>query len=87
MNKALLFCLLVGFSIEGFSQETTIETTTIESNFKTQNKGKFYFYWGWNKAQYTNSDLSFKGDDYDFTLYDVAAVVVVFWVFVILVTS
>jgi|TARA_B110000902_G_C14258099_1_gene568718 hypothetical protein len=73
MNKAFLFCLLVGFSIEGFSQETTIETTTIESNFKTQNKGKFYFYWGWNKAQYTYSDLSFKGDDYDFTLYDVAA--------------
>ena len=66
MNKALLVCLLVGFSIEGYSQETTTMKPHNESNFKTQNKGKFYFYWGWNKAQYSYSDLTFKGDDYEF---------------------
>ena len=32
------------------------------------NKGKFYVYWGWNHAQYTKSDIQFKGDGYDFTL-------------------
>ena len=50
-----------------------METPTIETSFKTQNKGKLYFYWGWNKAQYSYSDITFRGDDYEFTLYDVAA--------------
>lgn len=47
-----------------------------ESTFEFQeykNKGKFFIYWGWNRANYSNSDISFKGDDYNFTLKDVAA--------------
>jgi hypothetical protein len=35
--------------------------------------GQFYFYWGWNHSSYTNSDINFKGDSHNFTLYDVAA--------------
>ncbi|MDO3694633.1 hypothetical protein QVZ41_07215 [Wenyingzhuangia sp. chi5] len=42
-----------------------------ETEFK--NKGKFYAYWGWNRAAYTQSDIHFKGPDYDFTLTDVVA--------------
>ena len=38
-----------------------------------ENKGKFYVYWGWNHAQYSKSDIQFKGDNYDFTLADVVA--------------
>jgi hypothetical protein len=30
-------------------------------------------YWGWNQARYTNSDIRFYGDNYDFTLADVSA--------------
>ena len=37
------------------------------------NKGKFYVYWGWNNAQYSKSDIRFKGDNYDFTLDKVTA--------------
>lgn len=37
------------------------------------NKGKFYVYWGWNHAQYSKSDIRFKGNDYDFTLDNVSA--------------
>ena len=37
------------------------------------NKGKFFIYWGWNRAAYTNSDISFRGDSYDFILDDVRA--------------
>jgi hypothetical protein len=33
-----------------------------------------YVYWGGNRDSYTNSDIRFKGANYDFTLYDVAAV-------------
>lgn len=38
-----------------------------------ENKGKFYVYWGWNNSQYTKSDIRFVGENYDFTLQDVAA--------------
>jgi hypothetical protein len=73
MQKAILACILIVFSIQGQSQETILETTAIKTNFKTKNKGKLYFYWGWNKAQYSYSDITFKGDNYNFTLYNIAA--------------
>jgi hypothetical protein len=40
---------------------------------KVTNKGKFFVYWGWNWASYTDSDIRFKGDNYDFTLSNVKA--------------
>ncbi len=39
----------------------------------TERKGAIYGGWGWNRASYTNSDITFKGDDYNFTLLDVKA--------------
>ncbi|MFD2917240.1 hypothetical protein [Psychroserpens luteus] len=36
-------------------------------------KGELYFYWGWNRSWYNNSDIHFKGKDYNFTLSDVKA--------------
>jgi hypothetical protein len=36
-------------------------------------QGQWYGYWGWNNATYSNSDIHFKGDDHDFTLYGVKA--------------
>ncbi|MGY5353396.1 hypothetical protein [Wenyingzhuangia sp. IMCC45467] len=51
-----------------------ILTSTVqaqETEFK--NKGKFYAYWGWNRSAYSQSDIHFKGNDYDFTLTDVVA--------------
>lgn len=40
---------------------------------KVSNKGKFFVYWGWNWANYSDSDIRFKGDNYDFTLRNVKA--------------
>lgn len=37
------------------------------------NKGKFFISYGWNKSNYTNSDIHFKGNDYAFTLSKVKA--------------
>lgn len=39
----------------------------------TKHKGKFFFYWGWNHASFTKSNITFKGKDYDFSLKDVIA--------------
>lgn len=47
---------------------------TVQLNAQSKhNKGKFYVYWGWNRAAYSKSDIHFTGDNYDFTLYDVKA--------------
>lgn len=35
--------------------------------------GRFYAVWGWNRAQYTASDIHMIGPDYDFILHDVKA--------------
>jgi hypothetical protein len=36
-------------------------------------KGKFYFFWGYNRGFYTRSDIHLFGENYDFTLFDVVA--------------
>ncbi len=38
-----------------------------------QKKGDLYFYWGWNREWFSNCDIHFTGETYDFTLYDVKA--------------
>lgn len=49
-----------------FSQENP-------SKYSESNKGKFFVYWGGNRESYSDSDIRFKGADYDFTIYDVEA--------------
>jgi hypothetical protein len=36
-------------------------------------KGSIYVFWGWNRSEYSKSDIHFKGNGYDFTLSDVTA--------------
>ena len=53
-----------------------IAQENIEDNIqkkKVTNKGKFFVYWGWNWASYSDSDIRFKGNNYDFTLSNVKA--------------
>ena len=58
-----IFLLLGVFS---YSQNT-------DYNDSGSNKGKVFVYWGWNRAHYSQSDIVFKGDNYDFTLTEVKA--------------
>ena len=44
-----------------------------KDQYQQNNKGKFYVYWGWNRGTFSNSDIRFKGENYDFTLSDVSA--------------
>lgn len=67
--KSILLISSLFISAFVFTQELSPSTTPIELG----KKGTFYVYWGWNRSLYTNSDMSFKGPSYDFTLEKVAA--------------
>ncbi len=64
---SLLMLLLATSIMVGQEQENEVQKK------KVTNKGKFFVYWGWNWASYTDSDIRFKGDNYDFTLSNVKA--------------
>ncbi len=38
-----------------------------------ENSRRWSIYWGWNRSNYSNSTIHFKGSDHDFTLKDVKA--------------
>jgi hypothetical protein len=65
MNRTLFVIVLCLFVNQVFSQKLAAY-----SNLK---KGQLYVMWGWNRAAYTKSNISFKGSDYDFKLYKVKA--------------
>ena len=68
MKKLSFLLLIVAVTLQTFAQEQKVQ-----DKYTAHNKGKFYVYWGGNRDSYTKSDIHFKGADYDFTLYDVAA--------------
>lgn len=63
--KILTALILLLVSVKMVAQEPIVEKIT--------NKGKFYVYWGWNRGTYSDSDIRFKGENYDFTLSAVTA--------------
>lgn len=68
MNKYIIILIVLFFSTASLiGQENTVPS----KKNKVSNKGKFFVYWGWNWASYTDSDIRFKGDNYDFTLQKV----------------
>ena len=60
----LIVLMVVVCHISGIAQSKIIEPN---------NKGKMYILWGWNWGYYSNSDIHFTGNDYDFVLKDVKA--------------
>lgn len=61
-----LIVVLLVITSTSFAQEKPSQKEEVR-------KGTWYMYWGWNRGWFTNSDVSFKGDGYDFTLYDLVA--------------
>jgi hypothetical protein len=54
-----------------FSQEEKSVWSVMNS---TDNReGELFVYWGYNRAYYGTSDIHYKGDDFDFTLFDARA--------------
>lgn len=67
-NIVLVILILVGTVT--FSQEA-LDAQKVNYNDAVSNKGKMFVYWGWNRGHFSASDITFKGEDYNFTLYDV----------------
>lgn len=68
MKKFFITMALGMSTLTFFAQETPKELYT------AHNKGKFFFFWGGNRGWYSNSDITFTGNGYDFTIKDVEAV-------------
>lgn len=68
--KKVIFGILAGI----FSISSLVAQDASPSRYTASNKGKFFLFWGGNRGYYSKSDINFKGNGYDFTLYDVAAV-------------
>lgn len=64
--KKLFSLFLVVFSLATYAQENS-------KTYKYNNKGKLYFYWGWNNSAYSQSDIYFYGKNFEFTLKDAVA--------------
>jgi hypothetical protein len=60
----LLTCLFSLMSSVNAAEE-------VKENIRQQ--GQWYGYWGWNRSQYSDSNISFKGEDHDFTLHKTSA--------------
>ncbi len=65
--KNLFTIILILFTTFLFSQNTD---NLPKDKYTAHNKGKIYIYWGGNRGSYTNSDIRFKGSNYDFTVQD-----------------
>lgn len=56
--------------ISPLSAQENVETLKYSQN----NKGKFFISWGANRAAYSKSDITFKGEGFNFTIQDASAV-------------
>jgi len=75
-DKCTVLIMVLFTSQIVFSQQNDIAKQEEDISKKgpiIKRKGQFFTSWGWNRTSYSNSDIRFKGDDYDFTLSDTKA--------------
>jgi len=57
------------FAVNIFAQDEI----AIQDKYTAHNKGKFFVSWGGNRDSYSKSDVTFKGENYNFTIHDMEA--------------
>lgn len=67
--KLLLSFLAFVCITTSYSQDEPVK----KERYTAHNKGKFYIFWGGNRESFSNSDIRFKGANYDFTIDNVEA--------------
>lgn len=66
----LLFLFVFSFLPPLYSEGDLLKIKGLKS---TERKKQFWIYWGYNRAQYSVSNIKFTGPNYDFTLFDICA--------------
>jgi len=69
----LFFVLLIGTTIFSAQEKDTIKTVRCDLGSPILKKGRMFVFFGWNRSAYSNSDIHFKGNGYDFQLDNVKA--------------
>lgn len=70
MKKTIILILILCItSLDSHTQELIAKETRFTSN----NKGKIYIYWGGNRGNFSRSDITFKGNNYKFTVKNAVA--------------
>jgi len=64
--KKIFSIVMIFITVYGYSQEVPVP-------IKNGQKGEFFLSWGYNWDWYSNSDIHFEGEDYNFELHDVIA--------------
>ena len=74
-SRVLFLSVLISLLVFSFGQEAEVQNTpsSIQNEVGASRKHRFFFYWGYNRANYSSSNIHFKGDGYNFTLNDVKA--------------
>ena len=80
--KKIFAVAIAFFSVStAFAQEQITDTTSVKTEVLTPNKvespvlkkGRMFVFFGWNRAMFSNSDIHFSGNGYDFQLNNVIA--------------
>lgn len=67
--KTIYFFAALFFLTATIAQEKDQKT----ERYTAHHKGKFYIFWGGNRESFSKSDITFKGDNYNFTVNDARA--------------
>ncbi len=63
---------ILGIASLLFSCNISAQKST-QSKYTENKKGQFFISWGGNRESYSKSDITFKGEDYNFTIHDATA--------------
>ncbi|GAA4292459.1 hypothetical protein [Aestuariibaculum suncheonense] len=72
MTKHAVKPILLGLAFL-LSSFTICAQENNSSKYTENNKGKFFISWGGNRERYSKSDITFKGEDYNFTIKNATA--------------
>ncbi len=70
MKNLVLYTLPFTLQLLGFKP---IFSQEANPHISVNPKGKFYFYWGYNRGIFSKSNIHVYGEGYDFTIYDAVA--------------
>lgn len=68
IQSPIVGAFLLLLTLNSYSQDFVEQV-----RYTATNKGKIHLSWGGNRAAFTKSDITFKGNDYEFTIHDVTA--------------